>query len=154
MKKLRPMLRAPSSPGQRFMACLSTIICASCLDSEVATHIRNCRTPWIESVKWLIGDDLKMEIVCVPCANDRENGQPVDVEQVCEECYQYLTDEIVDLVGCRGKPGILIRHEIFNDTLKNNALPKQIGTVVDIAPINQERQSVWLMRVLAATQYR
>jgi hypothetical protein len=120
----------------------------------LCTHIRNCRTPWIESVKWLIGDDLKMEIVCVPCANDRENGQPVDVEQVCEECYQYLTDEIVDLVGCRGKPGILIRQEIFNDTLKNNALPKQIGTVVDIAPINQERQSVWLMRVLAATQYR
>jgi hypothetical protein len=113
----------------------------------LCTHIRNCRTPWIESVKWLIGDDLITEIVCVPCANDRENGRPIDVEQVCEECYQYLTDEIVDMVGCRGKPGILIRPEIFNDTLKNSALPKQIGTVVDIAPINQERQSVWLMLV-------
>ena len=69
----------------------------------LCTHIRNCRTPRIESVKWLIGDGLKMEIVCVPCADDRENGRSVDAEPVCEECYQYLTDEIVDLVGCRGK---------------------------------------------------
>jgi len=111
----------------------------------LCTHIRNCRTPWIKSVKWLIGDGLKLEIVCVPCADDRENGRPVDVEPVCEDCYQYLTDEIVELVGCRGRPGILIRPEIFNSTLKNSPFPKQIGTVVDIAPINQERRSVWLM---------
>jgi len=111
----------------------------------LCTHIRNCRTPWIESVKWLIGDGLKLEIVCVPCADDRENGRPVAVEPVCEDCYQYLTDEIVELVGCRGKPGILIRPEIFNSALKNSPLPKRIGTVVDIAPINQERRSVWLM---------
>jgi hypothetical protein len=108
-------------------------------------HIRNCRTPWIKSVKWFIGDGLKTEIVCVPCADDRGNGLPVNVEPVCEECYEYLTDEIVDMVECRGKPGILIRPEIFNSTLKNSALPKEIGTVVDIAPINQERRSVWLM---------
>jgi hypothetical protein len=108
-------------------------------------HIRNCRTPWIKSVNWLIGDGLKMEIVCVPCADDRENSRAVDVESVCEECYQYLIDEIVDPVGCRGKPGILIRPEIFNSALKNNTLPKQIGTVVDIAPINQEERSVWLL---------
>src|SRR5215813_9945391 len=111
----------------------------------LCTHIRKCRTPWIKSVKWLIGDGLKMEIVCVPCANDRENGRPVEAEPVCEECYQYLTGEIVDLVGLRGKPGILIRPEIFNSALKNSPLTKQIGTVVDIAPINQERRSVWLM---------
>jgi len=35
------------------------------------------------------------------------------------------TDEIVDPVGCRGKPSILIRPEIFNNTLKNSARPKQ-----------------------------
>src|SRR5215470_16452554 len=113
-------------------------------------HIRNCRTPlfkipWFKSVKWLIGDDLKAEILCVPCADDRENGLPVNVEPVCEECYEYLTGEIVDLVECRGKPGILTRPEVFNYTLKNSALPKEIGTVVDIAPINQETRSVWLM---------
>lgn len=113
----------------------------------LCTHIRNCRSPWLKSIKWLIGDGLKTEIVCVPCADGRENGLPVDVEPVCEECYQYLADEIMDMVGCRGKPGILIRPEIFNSTLKNSALPKQIGTVVDIAPINQEMWSVWLMLV-------
>jgi len=108
-------------------------------------HIRNCRTPWIKSINWLIGNGLKMEIVCVPCADDRENGRPVDVEPVCEDCYQYLLDEIVDPVGCRGKPGILIRPEIFNSALKNSSLPKQIGAIVDIVPINQEERSVWLM---------
>lgn len=111
----------------------------------LCTHVRNCRTPWIKSVKWLTGDSLKMEIVCVACADDRENGQPVGVERVCEECYQYLNDEVVDLVGCRGKPGIPTRPEVFNSTLQNSALPKQIGTVVDIAPITQEERSVWLL---------
>src|SRR5262249_42168526 len=108
-------------------------------------HIRNCRTPWFKSVKWLIGDGLKAEILCIPCADDRENGLPVNVDPVCEECYEYLTDEILDLVECRGKPGILTRPEVFNYTLKNSALPKEIGTVLDIAPINQETRSVWLM---------
>jgi hypothetical protein len=111
----------------------------------LCTHIRNCRTPWLQSVKWLIGDGLKMEIVCVPCADDREKGRPVGVERVCEECYHYLTDEVMDLVGCRGKPGILTRPEVFNTALKNSAFPKQIGTVVDIAPINQEGRPVWLL---------
>jgi len=111
----------------------------------LCTHIRNCRTRWFKSVRWLIGDGLKTEIVCVPCADDREKGRQVNVEPVCEECYQYLTDEIVDMVECRGKPGILTRPEVFNGTLNNSALPKQIGTIVDIAPIDQERRSVWLM---------
>jgi hypothetical protein len=108
-------------------------------------HIRSCRTPWIKSVNWLIGDGLKMEIVCVPCADGRESGQPVDVEPVCEECYQRLIDEIVEPVACRGKPGILIRPEIFDSTLKDIALPKQIGTIIDIAPLNREKRSVWLL---------
>jgi hypothetical protein len=93
----------------------------------------------------LIGEDIKTEILCVTCADDRENGRPVDIKPVCEECYKYLIEEIVDLVGCRGKSGILTRPEVFDSTLKSSALPKQIGTVVDIAPINQEMHAVWLL---------
>ena len=41
------------------------------LGEPFCTHIRNCGTPrfkipWFESVKWLIGDALKAEILCVP----------------------------------------------------------------------------------------
>jgi hypothetical protein len=111
----------------------------------LCAHIRDGRTRWIKAVKWFIGDDLKTEIICVPCADDRENGLPVEAEPVCEECYEYLTSLMGDLVGCRGKPRILTRPEDFNSTLTNSAIPKQIGAVVDIAPIDQERRSVWLM---------
>jgi hypothetical protein len=108
-------------------------------------HIRNCGTPSLKSVRWFTGDDLEAEILCISCADDREKGLPVNVEPVCEECFGDLTNEFADLVGCRGEPRIHIRPEIFNSTLKNSALPKEIGTVVDIAPINQETRSVWLM---------
>jgi hypothetical protein len=121
---------------------------------SLCTHIRNCRTPGIESVNWLIGDGIKAEIVCVQCADDREKGLPVNVEPVCEECYQYLTEEIVDLAGLRGRPGILTRPEVFDSTLRNSAFPKKFGIIVDIAPINQEKRSVWLFLAKSGTIIR
>jgi len=108
-------------------------------------HLRACRDSWINYVKWYIGSGLDAELVCVPCAEEREKGLPTEAEYVCEECFDYATTETGDLVGTRGKPGIRFRSEPLNSTLKETALPKEVGTIIDIAPVDHEGRSVWLM---------
>jgi hypothetical protein len=44
-----------------------------------------------------------------------------------------------------GKPEIQVRPEPFNTTLKTTALPKDLDTILDIAPVNHSSQSVWMM---------
>jgi hypothetical protein len=112
---------------------------------RVCPHLRSCRVPWISYVKWLIGAGLEAELLCVPCAEDREKGLPVRVAFVCEECFQYATTEVGDLVGVRGKPGISTRPEPFNSALQKTPLPKEVGKIVDICPVNRDGRSVWLM---------
>lgn len=54
----------------------------------ICIYIRNCRIPWIKCVKRLTGGGSKTEIICIPCADDRESGLQVGVEPVCEECSE------------------------------------------------------------------
>jgi hypothetical protein len=96
-------------------------------------------------VKWYIGSGLEAELMCVPCAEHREGGLPAEAESVCEECFDYATTEVGDLVETRGKPGIRIRSEPFDSTLKETALPKEVPTIVDIAPVDLDGRPIWLL---------
>ena len=113
--------------------------------SPICRHLRVCREPWLGYVKWFVGSGLQTELICLPCAEEREKGVPTEIEGVCEECFDYATTEVGDLVGVRGKAGIRIRSEPFNSTLTETALPKEVGKIVDIAPVNSEGRPVWLM---------
>jgi hypothetical protein len=111
----------------------------------LCSHIRTCREPWLSYVKWYVGSGLNTEFICVPCAEAREKGLPIQAESVCEECFEYATTEICDFSRTGGQPEIRIVSTIFDGTLSKTAIPSEFGRVVDIAPINQESQSIWLM---------
>ena len=88
---------------------------------------------------------METELLCLPCSESRKQGLPVDVANICEECFELATTEFCDFVGTGGKPQILTRSESFNDTLKETYLPAELGTIVDIAPVNHSLQSIWLL---------
>src|SRR5687768_14877832 len=103
--------------------------------SPMCAHLRACRETWIRYFKWYIGSGLDVELLCGPCADAREKGLPSVAELVCEECFLYATTEVGELVGVRGKPEVRARPEPFDIALRKTALPKELGTVVDIAPL-------------------
>jgi hypothetical protein len=70
----------------------------------LCAHMRTRRQPWLNYVKWYTGRSLLTELICVPCAEAREQGQAVAVESVCEECFEYAIGEVCDLVKAGGKP--------------------------------------------------
>lgn len=110
-------------------------------------HLRTCRQPWLQYVKWYTGLRLNTELICVACGEAREKGLPVGTEHVCEECFEYATTEVGDLLKIGGQPQILISSEQFDGTLHKTEIPHELGKVVDIAPISGESQSLWLILV-------
>jgi hypothetical protein len=88
---------------------------------------------------------MDTELLCNVCADDRQNGRSIAVNLVCQQCFEYATTEVGELVAVRGKPQIRVRSEPFDARLRNSALPKELGKVVDISPANQERRSIWLL---------
>jgi len=91
----------------------------------MCVHLRTCREPWIKYVKWYIGAGFDTELLCVPCAERREQDLPAEVASVCEECFEYATTEVCDLVRAGGQPEIRIRPEPFNNTLNESALRRK-----------------------------
>ena len=113
--------------------------------TPMCRHLRDCRERSLSYVKWYIGSGLQAELICLPCAEEREKGVHTEIDCVCEECFDYATSEVGDLVGIRGKAEIRFRSEPSNSTLKETALPKEVGKIVDIAPLNSEGRSDWVM---------
>jgi len=116
--------------------------------SPMCEHLRIAQERAIPYVKWYIESGLKAELLCMTCAEKRTQGLVVDVANVCEQCFEQITTEIGYLKSIGGKPEIRVRPEPFNPTLKTTSLPKQLGAALDIAPVNDNSQSVWM--ILAA----
>src|ERR1700694_2910378 len=104
-------------------------------------HLRTCREPWIKYVRWYIQTGFDTELLCVPCSERREQGLPAEVATVCKECFEYATTEVCERVGAGDQPEIRIRPEPFNTSLKETGLPQEVGTIVDIAPVDYSQQS-------------
>ena len=100
--------------------------------------------PWLAYVKWYTGTELEIELLCRPCADARRDGTAVAVSAVCESCFRNAAEEVGDLAGIGGQPGIHTRAEPFDTTLAHTALPAAIGLVADFAPIEASR-SIWLL---------
>src|SRR6185295_8716931 len=111
----------------------------------VCIHLRQGQ-PWLPYVKWYTGTALDLERLCLPCVEERERGTGGgNAGPVCEECFDHATGEVGDLVGVRGRAGIVARAEALDDRLRRTALPVDIGTVVDFAPIDGSDRSTWLL---------
>ncbi|MFO0807646.1 MAG: hypothetical protein U0746_03400 [Gemmataceae bacterium] len=111
----------------------------------VCVHLRTCRGPDIRYVRWYTGTGLDVELLCIPCADEREQGRPAPADVVCEECFAHATTEVGELVGVRGKPEVRTRSEPFDGELRKTALPNDVGTIVDIAHVGRDGRSSWLM---------
>lgn len=88
---------------------------------------------------------MDTELMCKSCAAERQNGNVISTDAVCQECFEYITREIGDLEGVQGKPQIRIRSEPFDVQLSKTGLPSEVGTVIDIAAVTSESRSVWLL---------
>ena len=113
--------------------------------APVCVHLRIGREPWLSYLRWYTGHGMDMELLCSSCVAEREKGQSVTTEFVCQECFEFATTEIGDLEGVRGKPEIHIRSEAFNPQLRMTALPTEVGKIVDISPIISNGRSIWLL---------
>jgi hypothetical protein len=118
---------------------------APAFGSPVCVHLRTCTTPWLSYVKWYTGRGLEVELLCQPCANARDHGQPVMADWVCEPCFQNVTEEVGDLNGVRGRAEIRVRREPFAPVLVETILPAGIGGVTDFAPLGSASVPSWLL---------
>jgi hypothetical protein len=108
-------------------------------------HLQARRDPWIAYVKWYVGAGLNAHLLCIPCADLRAAAQEIRVIGVCQECYEFATTEVGNLRGVRGTPQVILRPEPFDNELLETSLPSSVGAIVDVAPIDSEGRSIWLI---------
>lgn len=97
-------------------------------------------------MKWYTGSGCEYEFLCAPCVQQREQGDLIEVESVCEQCFKRISREI-SYDGMRGKPEVQIRPEPFDFTIEQTPLPKELSKIIDIAPVNALSEPVWMMLV-------
>jgi hypothetical protein len=112
----------------------------------ICAHLREgSKPPSVSYVKWYTGTALDAELLCRPCANARRDGAVVAASFLCEPCFRKAIEAAGEPSGARGQPGILVRAEPFETTLRYTVLPREIGAVADLAPIDGLPGSVWLL---------
>jgi hypothetical protein len=95
-------------------------------------------------MKWYTGSGCDYELLCVPCVQRREQGDRIEVESVCEQCFERIKGEI-GLSGTRGKPEVKIRPEPFDFTIQQTRIPQEAGKIIDVAPVNGSSQPLWML---------
>ena len=93
--------------------------------APICVHLRVCREPWLDYLRWYTGTGMDSELLCNSCVGERESGHPVTTEVVCQECLEYATTEIGDLEGVHGNPEIRTRSEPLDLQLQNTVLPRE-----------------------------
>ncbi len=48
-------------------------------------------------MKWYTGSGCDYELLCVPCVQQREQGDRVGVASVCEQCFDAAAGELVQV---------------------------------------------------------
>jgi hypothetical protein len=62
-----------------------------------------------------------------------------------KKCFDHATNEVGDLSGVRGKPAIRTRAEPFDVRHRQTPLSVEIGTVLDMAPVEDGERPIWLL---------
>jgi hypothetical protein len=118
---------------------------AASFGPPLCTHLRTCRQPWLRYVKRYVGSGLDLELLCVPCADQREAGAAPAVGFVCRACCEYAITEVGEVAGIRGQPEVRVRAESFDAILETTPLPPELGPTVDLAPVDRGPGSAWLL---------
>jgi hypothetical protein len=113
--------------------------------APLCTHLQSCQKPWLSCVRWYLGVAMELEVLCVPCADQRQAGVAVTATRVCERCFEHALHEVADIAGSRGTPGMVTREAPFATALTITALPVELGPIADIAPIDAASESAWLL---------
>ena len=113
--------------------------------APLCTHLQTCQQSGLSCVRWYLGVGLEMEVLCVPCADQRQTGSAVTATRVCEPCFLHAFNEVADMVGVRGEPGVITREAPFATALTITALPVELGPISDLAPISTASGSVWML---------
>lgn len=111
----------------------------------LCTHLRTCRQRWLRYVKRYVGSGLDLELVCEPCADQRDAGAAPATGCVCRACFEYATTEVGTAVGVRGQPEVRVRAEPFDPALETTPLPSGLGSIVDLEPVHRGPGSTWLL---------
>jgi hypothetical protein len=122
--------------------------------SPLCTHLQSCRQPWLSCVRWYLGVGLDMEVLCVPCADQRQAGVAVTAVRVCEPCFAHALHEVADIHDSRGQPGVVTRDAPFATVLTITALPVERGPIADLAPIHAASGSAWLLLSMSGALIR
>jgi hypothetical protein len=99
--------------------------------------------PYVPYVRWYTGKSLEYDLICPACAVEREAGHETRTADICVECRDWLVDEVGDLRGAKGRPGILERPERIEQSIDETHVPESFGAVVDVAAIGGE-PSIWV----------
>ncbi|MEZ4446945.1 MAG: hypothetical protein R3B72_48140 [Polyangiaceae bacterium] len=112
----------------------------------VCDHLRADAPAWVQVKRWYTGVGLTAELICEGCAAEREAGaSTVSTGRLCRACFEHLVEDVVDVVGVGGRPGLLERAEPMVMDLDSTPLPRTLGRVVDLAPLETGRGSHWLV---------
>jgi hypothetical protein len=111
----------------------------------VCEHLAAGADGKLKYVKYCTGTGLDLELLCESCAEQRDAGVRPKVVSLCEDCYRQASEAAGEFSGMRGTPGIRDRAEPLDARIRTTAIPPEFGPVVDVAPVQDGRRSLWLL---------
>jgi hypothetical protein len=113
--------------------------------NPLCAHLDRHAAPWISTYRWYTGDGFAFELLCDACRVAREQGASVSAEQACSECFSFITDEVADVEGVRGQPGILVREGPPVESPRDSSFPTVLCDPLDVAAVSGTDASLWLV---------
>ncbi|MBV8879457.1 MAG: hypothetical protein JO332_05820 [Planctomycetaceae bacterium] len=113
-------------------------------EAPVCTHLLGA-TSAVKYVRWYVGAEDERELLCEPCAAEREQGKRPGLLRVCKNCHRRIAVDLGSLSGVGGGAPIREQPRPLDPTLRRTPLPTQFGTLVDVAAIGDGARSLWLL---------
>jgi hypothetical protein len=101
--------------------------------------------PAEEYVALLTGVGIEHDMCCFECDLATARGHQPLLLEACEGCVARLEDDMWALQGWRGTPSVLERPEPVDATVMDVQIRRGLGAVVDLAPVIDGTQPVWIV---------
>jgi hypothetical protein len=98
-----------------------------------------------EYVALLTGVGIEHDMCCIECDLAAARGDQVPLLEACEGCVARLEDDMWALQGWRGTPSVLERPELIDQSVLEVEIRDGLGAVVDLAPVIDGTQPVWIV---------
>ncbi|GAA3794836.1 hypothetical protein GCM10022226_12760 [Sphaerisporangium flaviroseum] len=101
--------------------------------------------PAEEYIALLTGVGIQYDMCCVECDLATARGDQAPLLEACEGCVARLEDDMWALQGWRGTSSVLERPEPVDATVMEVEIRRSLGPVVDLAPVTDGTQPVWIV---------